>query len=58
MTRFDRWTADAEIGGGSIKLKESSVWHNTRQSAMAGTLTFGYPVTVVLNSPKETRAKR
>ena len=58
LTRFDRWSGDAEIADGAITLKESQVRRGVHQSPVAATVTLGSPVQLKFASPKETQAKR
>lgn len=43
LTKFDRWTADAEIANGAITLKQNQVQRGTRKIAVDGSATFGNP---------------
>jgi hypothetical protein len=58
LTRFDRWTADAEIANGIITLKENAVQHGFRKDAVEGTLTLGDAPKVSFATLKENQAKR
>jgi hypothetical protein len=58
LTRFDRWTADAEIANGKITLKQSQVQQGSRKRAVEATVTFGDPPLVTFIAPKEIVAKK
>ncbi|MGO9336487.1 MAG: AsmA family protein [Terracidiphilus sp.] len=58
LTRFDRWTADAEIANGMVTLKQNQVEQGARKHAVDGELTLGDPPRVSFAAPKETQAKR
>ena len=58
LTRFDRWTADAEIAGGAITLKRNEVLQGFRKQAVEAALTLGDPPKVAFAAPKEAQAKR
>jgi hypothetical protein len=40
LARFDRWSGDAEIGGGSAAVKESAAERGGRKQAVAGSVTL------------------
>ena len=44
LTRFDRWAADATIGGGKVSLQETEVRLGAQRSTVSGTASFGTPV--------------
>jgi hypothetical protein len=58
LTRFDRWTADADIANGAATLKDNEVMQGARKRAVEGTLTFGDPPKVSFAPLKETQARR
>jgi hypothetical protein len=58
LTRFDRWTADAEIAGGAVTLKQNEIEQGNRKHAVDAALTLGDPPKVSFAAPKETQAKR
>jgi hypothetical protein len=58
LTRFDRWTADADIADGKIALKKNEVQQGLQKRAVEGTLAFGNPPKVSLAAPHEAQAKR
>ncbi len=58
LARFDRWTADADLADGTIKLDRNEVQQGDRKHAVDATLTFGNPPKVSFAAPKETQAKR
>jgi hypothetical protein len=59
LSRFSRWSADAEIGKGAVTLKQSQVQQGTRNSAVDATITFGAPpkISFAVLKPDQT-AKR
>jgi hypothetical protein len=58
LTRFDRWTADADIANGTATLKDNEVQQGARKRKVEGALTFGDPPKVSFAAPKETQARR
>jgi hypothetical protein len=58
LTRFDRWTADAEIAGGGIALKQNQIQRGGRKSEVAATVILGTPPRVAFSAPNETPATR
>jgi hypothetical protein len=58
LSRFDRWTADAEIANGAITLKENQVERGVHKVAIAGSAVFGDPAKVSFGSSLEVRAAR
>ncbi|HEY1160692.1 MAG TPA: AsmA family protein [Terracidiphilus sp.] len=58
LSRFDRWSGDAEIGSGTITLKQNQVRQGSRKRAVEAELTLGDPPKVTFAARKETRAKR
>jgi AsmA family/AsmA-like C-terminal region len=58
LTRFDRWTADAEIANGAITLKENQVQRGVHKLAVAGSAVFGDPPKVSFGSSEEVRAAK
>jgi hypothetical protein len=58
LSRFDRWTADAEIANGAITLKQNQVQRGVHKLAVAGAAVFGDPPKVSFGSSEEVRAKR
>jgi AsmA family/AsmA-like C-terminal region len=58
LTRFDRWTADADIANGTATLKDNEVQQGARKRKVEGALTFGDPPTVSFAASKETQARR
>jgi hypothetical protein len=57
LARFDRWTAEAGIANGTIKLQQNQVRRGFRKQAVEATVTLGYPPKVTFAAPKETPAK-
>ena len=58
LSRFDRWTADAEIANGAITLKQNKVERGVHKLAVAGSAAFGDPPKVSFGSSPEVRANR
>jgi hypothetical protein len=58
LTRFDRWSADAQIANGSIALKENQIRRGSHSGAVEATATVGALPKVSFAAPKETQAKR
>jgi hypothetical protein len=58
LTRFDRWTADADIANGTIKLKQNQVQQGSRKHAVEAAVTLGDPPVVAFPAPRETVAKK
>jgi hypothetical protein len=58
LTRFDRWTADAEIANGSIALGQNQIKRGSRSGAVEATATLGASSKVSFAAAKETPAKR
>jgi AsmA family/AsmA-like C-terminal region len=58
LTRFDRWTADAEIANGAITLKQNQVQRGVHKLAVAGSAVFGDPPKVSFGSSPEVRAAK
>jgi hypothetical protein len=55
LTRFDRWTADAEIANGAITLKQNQVQRGARKLAAEGAATFGDPPQVTFGPRQDAR---
>jgi hypothetical protein len=58
LSRFDRWSADAEIGNGSITLKENQIQRGSRRSSIAAAVVLGAPLKVDFAPPKEPQSAR
>jgi uncharacterized protein involved in outer membrane biogenesis len=58
LTRFDRWTADAEIANGSIALGQNQIKRGSRSGAVEATATLGASSKVSFTAAKESQAKR
>jgi hypothetical protein len=58
LTRFDRWTADAEIASGSLTLKENQVKSGARTQPVQATVTLADPPKIAFAAPKLIPAKR
>ena len=58
LGRFDKWSGDAEIGGGTITIRQSEVVLAGRSRAVDAAVTLGDPPKVSFSQPRETRAKR
>jgi hypothetical protein len=58
LARFDRWTADAEIAGGAVTLKQNQVQRGARKAAVEAAVAFAASPKVVFAAPKEAKPKR
>ncbi len=59
LTRFDRWTAQADIANGSIALKQNLVLRGASKLAVEGQVTLGHPPRLVFApSHPEPAARR
>jgi hypothetical protein len=58
LAHFDRWTADAAIANGAIRLKDNTVRFGFRKAAVDGALAFGDPATLTFAAPKDKQAKQ
>jgi hypothetical protein len=58
LGRFDKWSGDAEIGGGTVTIQQSEAVLAGRSRAVDAVVTLGDPPKVSFTQPRETRAKR
>jgi hypothetical protein len=58
LARFDRWTADAEIGKGTMTLKHAQVLEGARKQAVDATVTLGGTPRIAFAGAKETHLKK
>jgi hypothetical protein len=58
LTRFDRWTADAEVVNGVLTLKENQVKHGVHTQRVQVTITLTDPPKIAFAAPRLTPAKR
>jgi uncharacterized protein involved in outer membrane biogenesis len=58
LTRFDRWSADAEIANGAITLKQNEVQRGSRRSSITAAVTLGVPPKVAFSSMKPMQTAR
>jgi len=58
VTRFDRWSGDAEIANGTVTLKENQVQQGTHRGLLNAAITFGEPPRVSFGTPKSAPAKK
>lgn len=58
LSHFDRWTGDALIANGSLKVQQNQVQRSTRQAQVDASVTFGSPPKVTLSAAPETQASR
>jgi hypothetical protein len=58
LGRFDKWSGDAEIGGGTITIKQSEAVVAGRSRTVDAAVTLGDPPKMSFTQPRETRAKR
>lgn len=56
LTKFDRWTADAEIADRAISLKENEVQHGSRKTAVTGSAAFGAPPRITFGDAQNAQA--
>jgi hypothetical protein len=52
LARFDRWSADAEIAGGALTLKENQVKRGLQAAPVQASIAFAHPLKVVFASSK------
>lgn len=57
-TRFERWTADAQIANGAITLKRNEMQEGTSKRVLEGSVTLAEPPKVRFAPARETRAKK
>jgi hypothetical protein len=57
LGRFDRWTADAAIANGGLRLDQNLVVAGGRKQSVQATVTFGDPPEVSFAAPKQVAAK-
>jgi hypothetical protein len=58
LTRFDRWTADAEVANGVLTLKENQVKRGAHTQPVQATITLADPPKIAFAAPRQTPAKR
>jgi hypothetical protein len=58
VTRFDRWSGDAEFANGAVTLKENQVQQGTHKELVNASVTFGEPPRVSFVTPKSTAAAK
>lgn len=58
LSRFDRWTADAEIADGVIALKDNQVQRGAQHAAVEATVTLGASQKVIFALPGQSSGKR
>jgi hypothetical protein len=58
LTRFDRWTADAEIANGAITITENQVQRGARKGSVEASAVFGDPPHVSFGTVQDIRAAR
>jgi hypothetical protein len=58
LTRFDRWTADAEVASGNLTLKENQVQRGARTQPVQATVTLADPPKIAFAASRQTPAKR
>jgi hypothetical protein len=58
LTRFDRWTADAEIANGAISLKQNQVQRGAKKQTIEASAVFGEPPRVSFGGTEDVRAAR
>jgi hypothetical protein len=55
LTRFDRWTGDAQIAGGAVTLKQNEVLQGARKRAVEGSVILAEPPKVSFAQPGESQ---
>jgi hypothetical protein len=58
LARFERWTAQAAIGSGSIVLRQNDVTARSQKSAVEGSVSLTLPAKASFVLPAEAHAKR
>ena len=58
LARFERWTAEAEIGQGKLTLGQNEAVQGASKSAVQGSVTLSIPAKASFVTPKDSRAKR
>jgi hypothetical protein len=58
LTRFDRWTADAEVANGVLTLTENQVKRGAHTQPIQAAVTLADPPKVVFAAPKQALSKR
>ena len=58
LSRFDNWTADAEIANGALKLKASQVQHGSRSETVQAAIPLAIPPRIVFQAAKPAQEKR
>jgi hypothetical protein len=58
VTRFDRWSGDAEIANGAVTLQENHVQQGARKGTVSASVTFGEPPKVSFGQPKSALAAK
>ena len=58
LAHFDRWTADAEIAGSKLTLKENQVKHGARATPVQAAVTLADPPEVIFTEPKAAQPKQ
>ena len=57
LTRFDRWSADAEIANGALTLKESQARRGANNEPVQGSVPLAIPPKIAFPASKQTPAK-
>jgi hypothetical protein len=58
VTRFDRWSGNAEIANGAVTLKENQVQQGAREGLVNASVMFGEPPRVSFAMPKSLVAAK
>jgi hypothetical protein len=58
LARFDRWTADAEVAGGSIVLKQNQIHRGAHTASVDATAAIAASPRFTFTVSKETQARR
>ena len=58
LVRFDRWTADASIANGAIRLGQNTAIAGGSKRSVEATITFGHPPQLSFPAPKPARSEK
>lgn len=58
LSRFDHWTAEAEIANGAITLKENQVRQGPRESSVEAAIVLGDPPKITFGPPAPTTVSK
>lgn len=58
LEKFDRWTADLEVGGNAVTLKHNQVAGASGKASVEGSVEFGNPPRVTFGAPQQANDAR